>query len=64
MPRWSLAALALLPLFLAADWPQFRGPQGAGVSDASGLPLTWSDDDNVVWRRSSANQTGHGTGSN
>jgi outer membrane protein assembly factor BamB len=32
-----------------ADWPQFRGPGGLGISSATGLPLTWSADKNTVW---------------
>jgi outer membrane protein assembly factor BamB len=32
-----------------AGWPQFRGPGGAGVADASSLPRTWSTKDNVAW---------------
>src|SRR5262245_6267098 len=37
---------------LAADdsWPQFRGPGGTGVSKATGLPTTWSEDSNIVWK--------------
>jgi outer membrane protein assembly factor BamB len=31
-------------------WPQFRGPGGHGRSDAKGLPLTWSDEKNIVWK--------------
>ena len=35
----------------AADgWPQFRGPGGEGHSDATGLPLNWSETENVVWK--------------
>src|SRR5687768_13965754 len=34
----------------AADWAQFRGPGGQGVSDEKGLPLKWSADENVVWQ--------------
>ena len=35
----------------AADdrWPQFRGPGSRGVSDDPGLPVTWSDSENVDW---------------
>ena len=44
----------VLPLFAsftsAADWPQWRGPEGQGHSDAKNLPLTWSESQNVVWR--------------
>ena len=32
------------------DWPRFRGPSGMGTSDATGLPVTWSEDENVVWK--------------
>lgn len=32
------------------DWPRFRGPDGMGVSDVTGLPVTWSHDDNVLWK--------------
>ena len=32
------------------DWPQFRGSGALGRSDAKGVPLTWSDDKNVVWK--------------
>lgn len=34
----------------AADWPQWRGPAGQGHSTAKGLPLTWSETENIVWR--------------
>jgi len=34
----------------AADWPGFRGPRGDGVSDAKGLPLRWSDEQNILWK--------------
>ena len=31
-------------------WPQFRGPKGDGHSDATGIPLTWSETKNVAWK--------------
>jgi outer membrane protein assembly factor BamB len=34
----------------AADWPNFRGPAGAGVSDERDLPVEWSDTQNVAWK--------------
>jgi len=38
-------------LVQASDhWPQFRGPDGTGHSDARDLPLTWSETQNVVWK--------------
>src|SRR5262245_16309771 len=32
------------------DWPQFRGPGGQGVSGAKGLPITWSQTENLAWK--------------
>ena len=34
----------------AADWPQFRGPGGLGIGQASSLPTDWTDTKNVVWK--------------
>src|SRR5262249_39331283 len=34
----------------AADWPQWRGPLGTGVSEEKGLPLRWGPTDNVAWK--------------
>jgi outer membrane protein assembly factor BamB len=45
------AGLVLLNCWsLRADWPQFRGPEGTGHSAEVGLPLTWSDTENIAWR--------------
>lgn len=33
------------------DWPGFRGPGGMGISSAKSLPLTWSLDENIKWKR-------------
>jgi outer membrane protein assembly factor BamB len=46
----GLACLAGAISVFAADWPQFRGPGGLGVSSDKGLPLTWSAKSNVVWK--------------
>jgi outer membrane protein assembly factor BamB len=35
---------------LASDWPQFRGPNGAGVSDEKGLPVGFSEKEGVRWK--------------
>ncbi|MHC4402154.1 MAG: hypothetical protein ACYTG0_21000 [Planctomycetota bacterium] len=44
--------LALLTQYAAAgdNWPQFGGPTGNGMSDAVGLPLTWSETKNIAWK--------------
>src|SRR5580704_2937782 len=34
----------------AADWSQFRGPNGSGVGDAVHLPVQFGPDKNVVWK--------------
>jgi outer membrane protein assembly factor BamB len=44
----TLSVTAAIPA--ADNWPQFRGPQGAGHSDATGLPVKWSETENVVWK--------------
>ena len=49
----TIMSLVCSPLN-AADWPQFRGPGGQGHSDATNLPLTWSETENVVWKVSVA----------
>jgi len=35
---------------VAADWPQFRGPGGTGVSPETGLPTRWGPAENVRWK--------------
>ncbi|HCV98910.1 MAG TPA: hypothetical protein DGJ56_06390 [Verrucomicrobiales bacterium] len=35
---------------IVADWPQFRGPDGQGHSDAKGIPVEWSEGKNVKWK--------------
>ncbi|MCC6588959.1 MAG: PQQ-binding-like beta-propeller repeat protein [Bryobacterales bacterium] len=42
-----LSAASVCP---AADWPRFRGPNGAGVSESGNLPAQFGPDRNVVWK--------------
>ncbi|HVL68617.1 MAG TPA: PQQ-binding-like beta-propeller repeat protein [Vicinamibacterales bacterium] len=35
---------------LLAQWPQFRGPNGAGVGDGAGYPVEFSPAKNVAWK--------------
>ena len=35
---------------LAAQWPQFRGPNGSGVGSAHDLPVRFGPTENVVWQ--------------
>lgn len=34
----------------AADWPRFRGPNADGSTSEKGLPLKWSERENLTWR--------------
>ena len=34
----------------AEYWPQFRGPNGDGMSDATGLPVTFGEKENLRWK--------------
>ena len=46
-----LSLLALLAsTALGAEWSDFRGPHGLGVSAEKDLPVHWSADKNIVWR--------------
>jgi outer membrane protein assembly factor BamB len=46
-----LVAVFLLGLScFAADWPQFRGPNGLGVSPETNLPVSWSETENLLWK--------------
>ncbi len=51
---WTLplcVGLACLPAAArAGDWPQFRGPGGAGVAAETGLPAAWGADKNIQWK--------------
>ncbi len=32
------------------NWPQFRGPNGDGISLETGLPVTWSETEHIAWK--------------
>lgn len=42
--------VASLRLQAGADWPQFRGPSGQGVSEERELPLEWSEAHGAAWK--------------
>jgi outer membrane protein assembly factor BamB len=49
----SVSALSLVFAASTAngdDWPRFRGPDGLAISSVKGLPLTWSDTQNIAWK--------------
>ena len=46
-----LAALLGLTLCAwGADWDRFRGPNGSGVSDSTGLPSEFGPQKNLIWK--------------
>jgi len=47
----TLAAVLLLASAArGGDWPQFRGPNGAGTSEETGLPVEWGKEKNIRWK--------------
>jgi outer membrane protein assembly factor BamB len=44
-----LMSFALLAGAEAQEWTRFRGPNGTGVSDSKGIPVTWTEKD-FRWR--------------
>src|SRR5204863_8901533 len=34
----------------SGDWPQFRGPDGAGIAQDARPPVKWSDSENLKWK--------------
>lgn len=54
---FMLALLLLAPAVANAEnWPSWRGPDGQSVSNEKGIPLTWSDSENVKWKIPLADQ--------
>lgn len=48
-----VAAVCVLWMAVAAlggPWPGWRGPEGTGVSEERGLPLRWTETENVRWK--------------
>jgi len=53
----ALALLLALPLAAAAEddaarfWPHWRGPHASGTAPDADPPVTWSESQNVLWKR-------------
>jgi len=45
-----MAMIAFALTCHAGNWPTWRGPSAAGVSSETGLPVSWSDTENVAWK--------------
>jgi len=52
--KWIVAlgfGFLCLPIVVwGGDWPQFRGPDGTGLSPEEKLPAEWAKDKNVLWK--------------
>jgi outer membrane protein assembly factor BamB len=46
----ALLLTSAAPMHAGENWPQFRGPDGNGHSDAHGLPVNWSETQNIGWK--------------
>lgn len=46
----ALLTVACASQTSAAEWSRFRGPNGSAVSDARGIPSSWSDSNNLAWK--------------
>jgi outer membrane protein assembly factor BamB len=53
----ALAGSPLLGSFLvsasvssAADWPRFRGPNGAGIAEDKNIPVQWNEKEGMLWK--------------
>ncbi len=47
----GLSLLAALPKLASGEnWPQWRGPNGDGISPEKNVPIEWSDSQNVIWK--------------
>jgi outer membrane protein assembly factor BamB len=54
----SAIVIAAGSTLAAANWPQWRGPQGQGISDETSLPTEWSPTTNIKWKAAIAGR-GH-----
>lgn len=60
---WFFVAVTIVfsfSAFAADNWPDWRGPDHEGHSNATDLPLTWSETENVVWK-TAIHDFGHST---
>ena len=51
---FSLLITCTLSLFAedaaALHWAQFRGPNGDGISETTGLPISFGPEENLAWK--------------
>lgn len=47
---WALTSSCLLGAHAQPHWPQFRGPNGQGISLSASPPLHFSSNSNILWQ--------------
>src|SRR5437867_451421 len=55
MIKFRVALIFTFTLTVAVhgeNWPNWRGPSSTGISTETGLPVRWSDTENVAWKAS------------
>ena len=46
----AILIIGLVSTAWAGNWPSWRGPSGTAVSTETGLPVHWSDTENIAWK--------------
>lgn len=46
----AAASLSMAARLAADNWPQWRGPDGQGISSEKDLPTSWTPDKNIAWK--------------
>jgi outer membrane protein assembly factor BamB len=46
----TLTVSCILSTGTAADWPQWRGPEGTGVSTEKQPPIVWHEERSILWK--------------
>jgi outer membrane protein assembly factor BamB len=48
---WALGVLlSCVAIAPAANWPRFRGPNGAGIAADKNIPVKWSEKEGILWK--------------
>ncbi len=50
IPSLAMCLVLCSQLSVQGDWLEFRGTDGAGRTSATGLPINWSDTENIAWK--------------
>jgi outer membrane protein assembly factor BamB len=53
----TLAVILSIPL-VAENWPNWRGPSSNGISKEQGLPVRWSQTENIAWKLAMPSKSG------